>query len=125
MGTPKKLADGRFYANIGYTTVGSRSQPKFLLGRNPAQAITRAALIDQLWEHSVDVARDMMQVVDVKTHTLLAADRTRFVTRTPDEGLADLANGALSGYITVVVNAIAKGRGGVTAVAQAHKSTLG
>ncbi len=58
MGTPKQLDDGRFYANVGYTTVGSRSQPKFMLGRHPAQAITRADLIEQLWECSVDIARD-------------------------------------------------------------------
>ncbi len=40
MATPKPLADGRFFANIGSTTAGSRSQAKFMLGRNEAQAIT-------------------------------------------------------------------------------------
>jgi hypothetical protein len=57
MSEPKKLNDGRYYVNIGYTTADSREQPKLMLGRDRAEAILRAALIEKLWDRSVEIAR--------------------------------------------------------------------
>jgi hypothetical protein len=43
-----KLRDGRFYRNVGYLESGA--QPKFMLGRLPAEALVRAGRIEQLWK---------------------------------------------------------------------------
>jgi len=47
---PKRDSAGRYYRNIGYTRDGSRSQPKFYLGRDEVQATERLARIIRLWQ---------------------------------------------------------------------------
>jgi Helix-turn-helix domain len=107
VGTPKQLDDGRFYANVGYTIAGSRSQPKFMLGRNPAQAITRCALIDQLWDRSVEVAREMGEQpawdeVGLAIAREIAAGETTIYVRIEAGDSPDVAVGILTGWQEVV-----------------------
>jgi len=107
MSTPKLGADGRFFMNAGYTKAGSRSQPKFMLGRNPAQAITRAALIDQLWDHSVEIAREMggqpaWDEVGLSIAKEIAAGVTTIYVKIEAGDSPDMAVGVLADWQQVV-----------------------
>jgi hypothetical protein len=107
MGTPKQAGDGRFYVNIGYTTAGSRSQPKFMLGRSEAAAITRAALIEQLWDHCIDIASEMDEQPswDEVGHAIakeIAAGETIIYVQIDAGDSPDVAVGVLSDWQAVV-----------------------
>jgi integrase len=53
----RRLSDGRFYRNIGYLVSGQ--QPKFMLGRDEAEATLRAAMLEKLWAVACELAREM------------------------------------------------------------------
>lgn len=103
MATPKVLGDGRYYVNIGYLTDGSRTQPKFMLGRNAAQAVTRAALIEQLWERSQEIAREEQEPlvwheVGLAIAKEIASGETTVFVKLEAGNAPDLAVGVLSGW---------------------------
>lgn len=107
MGIPKPLADGRYYVNEGYTHVGSRLQPKFMLGRNEAKAITRAALIEQLWQHAQAVAREMGEQpvwdeVGLAIAREIAAGETTVYVKIEADDIPDVAVGILNEWQGVV-----------------------
>ncbi len=103
----KKLADGRYFAFVGYKKPGSNQQHKFFLGREEDAAMQRIALIRSLWKHSTIIAREMgepqiWEEIGLSIACEVAADRTTISVRIEDCELADTAVGVLADWQAVV-----------------------
>ncbi len=50
-----RMKDGRYFKNVGY--LEGAGQPKFYLGRNPAEALIRAGRIERVWQWHAECFR--------------------------------------------------------------------
>lgn len=102
MAVPQKQQDGRYFVNVGYSTPGSRVQPKFMLGREQGQAVLRAALVEKLWAFSVELAQEFDEPQIWDTLGLHIAKRVaagdRVIEVDIDGDAPELATSILAGW---------------------------